>query len=247
VTLSPTLFVLGGSSDIGFAVASTYASEGWNIVLAVRDPSAGERNAKDLETRFGIEVQLITCDVCSENALQTLFSQITMLPDTVVSVVGSLGAQARTPSDPHSVTKTLRTNFEGPALLLEEFGCRMAARGSGTIVGVSSVAGDRGRGSNYIYGSAKAGFTAFLSGLRNRLAKRAVHVLTVKPGFVRTRMTKGLSMIKVLTAEPSEVGKAIYHAAETGKKNIIYVKPIWRMIMMVINCIPEFIFKRLNL
>src|SRR4051794_12389565 len=101
----------------------------------------------------------------------------------------------------------LRANFEGPALLLGLFAERFLARGSGVLIGVSSVAGDRGRGSNYAYGAAMAGFTAFLSGLRNRLAPSGVKVLTVKPGFVRTRMTAGLKLPPLLTAEPEEVGR----------------------------------------
>jgi len=142
----------------------------------------------------------------------------------------------------------LRTNFEGPALLLGLFAERFLARGSGTIVGVSSVAGDRGRGSNYLYGAAKAGFTAFLSGLRNRLAPKGLRVVTVKPGFVRTQMTAGMKLPPLLTAEPVEVGRAIFTTAEKKSGgDVIYVRPIWRPVMMVIGSIPERIFKRLRL
>ena len=141
----------------------------------------------------------------------------------------------------------LRTNFEGPALLLGLFAERLLARGSGTIVGVSSVAGDRGRGSNYLYGAAKAGFTAFLSGLRNRLAPNGLRVITVKPGFVRTQMTAGMKLPPVLTAEPDEVGRSIFTAAEKGSSDVIYVRRLWRPVMMVIGSIPERIFKRLRL
>ena len=141
----------------------------------------------------------------------------------------------------------LRTNFEGPALLLGLLAERFLARGSGTLVGVSSVAGDRGRGSNYLYGAAKAGFTAFLSGLRNRLAPKGLRVVTVKPGFVRTQMTAGMKLPPVLTAEPGEVGRAIFTAAEKSSRDVIYVRPIWRPVMMAIGSIPERFFKRLRL
>jgi short-subunit dehydrogenase len=120
---------------------------------------------------------------------------------------------------------------------------RFVQRGSGTIVGVSSVAGDRGRASNYVYGSAKAGFTAFLSGLRNRLARQGVHVLTVKPGFVRTRMTRGMKLPGALTADPVLVGREIYAAAIT-RKDVVYVYPSWRLIMGIIKMVPEGIFKK---
>ena len=115
------------------------------------------------------------------------------------------------------------------------------------IAGVSSVAGDRGRASNYAYGAAKAGFTAFLSGLRNRLAKQGVHVLTVKPGFVRTAMTMGMKLPPPITAAPDEVGAAIYRAAEQSRRNVIYVRPIWRLIMGIIVHIPESLFKKMKL
>ena len=97
-----------------------------------------------------------------------------------------------------------------------------------------------------VYGSAKAGFTAFLSGLRNRLAKKGVHVLTVLPGFVNTAMTSGMDLPEKLTAEPEEVGQAIVKAVKSGR-NVIYVRPIWQVIMTIIRAIPEPIFKKLNL
>ena len=140
----------------------------------------------------------------------------------------------------------MRANFEGPASVLAVLANRFEARGSGTLVGISSVAGDRGRATNYIYGAAKAGFTAYLSGLRNRLAKKGVHVVTVLPGFVATRMTDGLDLPPKLTAEPAEVGEAIALAVEK-KRNVIYVKPIWWLVMAVIRNIPEAVFKGLKL
>jgi decaprenylphospho-beta-D-erythro-pentofuranosid-2-ulose 2-reductase len=114
------------------------------------------------------------------------------------------------------------------------------------IIGISSVAGDRGRGSNYVYGSAKAGLTALLSGLRNSLAGRGIRVMTVKPGFVDTRMTAGMALPKLLTAQPGEVARAVINAHLRGK-DVIYVKPIWRVIMTVIRAIPEFIFKKMKI
>ena len=122
----------------------------------------------------------------------------------------------------------------------------MEQRGSGTIIGVSSVAGERGRASNYIYGSAKAGFTAFLSGLRNRLRKSGVTVITVKPGYVRTRMTEGLNLPAVLTADPDELARAIRNA-HRKKRLVVYYRPIWRLIMFVIRCLPESVFTRMRL
>ena len=122
----------------------------------------------------------------------------------------------------------------------------MEGRGSGCIIGISSVAGDRGRASNYIDGAAKGGFSAFLSGLRNRLATKGVQVLTVKPGFVNTRKTAGMKLPKPLTAEPEEVARAII-AATARRKDIIYVRPIWWLIMAIIGAIPERMFKKMKI
>jgi short-subunit dehydrogenase len=122
----------------------------------------------------------------------------------------------------------------------------MELRGKGAIIGISSVAGERGRQSNYFYGSAKAGFTAYLSGLRNRLYKKGVHVMTVKPGFVRTKMLDNMQTPGPLTAMPSQVAEDIYQGL-TKKKNSIYTKSVWRPVMYVIKSIPEPIFKKLKL
>jgi hypothetical protein len=119
-------------------------------------------------------------------------------------------------------------------------------RRSGFIVGISSVAGDRGRKSNYIYGSAKAALTAYLSGLRNRLYDAQVHVMTVKPGFVATKMTEGMDLPEKLTAQPEEVAKDIYKAQQKSK-DVLYTKSIWRFIMMIITAIPEWKFKGMSI
>jgi short-subunit dehydrogenase len=141
----------------------------------------------------------------------------------------------------------IRTNFEGPALLLLLFADGFAKRGSGTLIGISSVAGDRGRASNYIYGSSKAGFSQFLSGLRARLRGKGVHVVTVKPGFVRTAMTSGMKLPPLLTAEPHEVADAVFARGQNGGASVIYVRRIWQLIMFIIRALPEPLFVRLGL
>ena len=241
-----TVLVVGGTSDIGRATALHYAQGGWQVWLAARDAEGARRNAQDIATRTGSSVEVQVLDVLDSERLTAFVDGLPALPDTVVSVVGELGDQTRAQSDLEHARTVLRTNFEGPALLLGLFAERFAARGSGTIVGISSVAGDRGRGSNYVYGAAKAGFTAFLSGLRNRLASAGVRVITVKPGFVRTRMTQGMKLPPLLTAEPDEVGRAIFAAGEK-RGDVIYVRPVWRGVMGVIGIIPETVFKRLRL
>ncbi|MDC0505807.1 SDR family NAD(P)-dependent oxidoreductase, partial [Amylibacter sp.] len=168
------------------------------------------------------------------------------LPAVAVCAVGYMGQQAENERDVQAAAQVMRSNFEGPASILGVLANRFEQRGSGTLVGISSVAGERGRATNYVYGSAKAGFTAFLSGLRNRLAKRGVHVVTVLPGFVATQMTEGMDLPVKLTAGPNEVADAIARAVKL-KKDMIYVKPLWQVIMMIIRNIPERVFKRMKI
>jgi len=243
-----TLLLVGATSDIGHATALAYAQAGWDILLAARNEESARRNAEDIGTRSPAKVSVHRLDVLETNGLALFIDNLPVLPDTVVCVVGELGEQSRAQSDLDHASMVMRTNFEGPALLLGLIAERFLARGTGTIVGVSSVAGDRGRGSNYVYGAAKAGFSAYLSGLRNRLAAVGLRVITVKPGFVRTRMTAGMKLPPMLTAEPEEVGKAILAAAE-GKRSrdVVYVRALWRPVMMAISSIPEPVFKKLRL
>jgi short-subunit dehydrogenase len=243
-----TVLIVGGSSDIGRAVGLRYAAAGWNVHLAGRSREAVQRNADDVAARTGAAVPIHDLDILDTGRFSSFADRLPVLPDTLVCVVGALGEQKRAETDIAHAAEVLRANFEGPALLIGEFANRMTARGTGTLVGVSSVAGDRGRASNYVYGSAKAGFSTFLSGLRNRLSKAGgVHVVTVKPGFVRTKMTAGLALPPLLTAEADEVADTIYAAAETRRRPVVYVRWMWRPIMWIIGAIPETIFRRLSL
>jgi decaprenylphospho-beta-D-erythro-pentofuranosid-2-ulose 2-reductase len=240
------LLVLGGTSDIGRATALFFAMQGWTVQLAGRDLTALQREAADIATRSGAAVTTHVIEILDTASFPGFIERLQTLPDAVVSVIGLLGDQARAESDPDHATTIIRSNFEGPALMLGLFAERFLTRGSGTIVGVSSVAGDRGRASNYAYGSAKAGFSAFLSGLRNRMTKHGIHVVTVKPGFVHTRMTDGMNLPAPLTAEPDEVARAIWRGT-IKQKNQIYVRPIWAFIMFIIRSVPESVFKKTSI
>ncbi|WP_029617762.1 SDR family oxidoreductase [Pseudorhizobium marinum] len=243
-----SVLLLGATSDIGRATALTYAQAGWDVQLAGRNLEAVQREADDIGTQSGATVSVHRLDILDSEQFEGFLAGLPALPDTVVCAVGELGEQPRAEKDVEHARIVMRTNFEGPALLLGLLAERFAARGSGAIVGISSVAGDRGRASNYVYGAAKAGFTAFLSGLRNRLASAGVRVVTIKPGFVRTRMTAGMKLPGPLTAEPKEVSAAIFAAAEAKtRRDVIYVRGIWWPLMTVIRSIPEPLFKKLRL
>ena len=182
-----TALVIGATSDIGRAIAHALAEDGCALQLAARDPARLEREARDLRVRTGVAVTAHRCDVLDEDGGVSLLDTLDPLPDVAVCVVGRLGDQAESQRDGAAAERVMRTNYVGPALLMGALAERFEQRGGGVLVGVSSVAGERGRAANYVYGSAKAGFTAFLSGLRGRLAASGVHVVTVQPGFVRTR------------------------------------------------------------
>jgi short-subunit dehydrogenase len=242
-----SLLVLGGSSDIGRATALRFAESGWRIFLAGRDREALQREADDIGARADATVSVHALDILDERSFEAFADDLPCLPDAILCVIGLIGTQRLAETDLAHAHTIIRSNFEGPALILGIFAERLAARGEGTIVGVSSVAGERGRASNYVYGAAKAGFTAFLSGLRNRFGKTRVRVVTVLPGFVRTRMTEGMKLPRFLTADPEEVAHAIFRAVFTKPREVIYVKPIWLIIMTVIRAIPERVFMKLRI
>lgn len=240
------VLILGAASGIARAVARSFAEAGHPIQLAARSVARLEDDAADLRTRYDAEVTLHEFDALALDSHTSFVAGLPKLPDVAICAVGAMGIQEDSETDPMAAAIVMRSNFEGPASILALLGNAMEARGSGTLVGISSVAGDRGRASNYVYGAAKAGFTAFLSGLRNRLAKKGVHVVTVLPGFVKTAMTKGMETPAPLTAEPEETGAAIFKAV-TRKTNVIYTRPIWRIVMAVIRNIPEPVFKKTSI
>ncbi len=244
--MTEPVLILGARSDIARATAHVFAAKGYPIQLAARNVASLEADKADLETRYGVTVTLHEFDAVAIEDHSHFVDNLPELPQIAVTAVGFMGDHDESMRHPLAAARVLRANFEGPALILGELSERFAARKYGTLVGISSVAGDRGRATNYIYGSAKAGFTAFLSGLRNRLAKENVHVVTVLPGFVNTSMTEGMDLPGKLTAEPEELGEAIYKAVEKSR-NIIYVRPIWWLVMMIIRNIPEAIFKKMSI
>lgn len=242
----PPVLILGARSDIAKAVAHKFAALGHPIQLAARNVETLEADKIDLELRYNVAVTLHAFDALAMETHEAFIAALPQLPRVAVCAVGLMGDQDESEHDMGAASRVMRSNFEGPATILALLASRFEERGSGTLVGISSVAGERGRATNYVYGSAKAGFTAFLSGLRNRLAKCGVHVVTVLPGFIATQMTEGMDLPARLTAQPAEVADAIARAV-ARKKNIIYVRPVWRLIMLIIRNIPERIFKGLKI
>lgn len=241
--IASPVIVLGARSDIGRALARAYAARGCKVILAGRGDLEADR--KDLEIRADAGVRAVRFDV-TDGAPDAFFAGLGEVPGTVIMVAGLLGDQARSAAEDMTAATVMDTNYAGPARYLLAAARVMTGVPGACIIGISSVAGDRGRGSNFVYGSAKAGLTAFLSGLRNVHAKSGLHVMTVKPGFVATQMTAGMKLPPPLTAQPDEVARAIVSAHEKSR-DVIYVRGRWRLIMAIIRAIPERIFKRLSL
>lgn len=240
------VLILGATSDIGRATARAFAKCGHNILLAARDVKNIDADAVDLELRYGIEVTVCEFNALDTNSFANKFRDMNPQPSITICFVGMLGEQSQAQSDNEMADLIMRTNYNGPVQILGIIANAYEKKALGMIVGVSSVAGDRGRASNYIYGSAKAGFTTFLSGLRNRLNDKNVRVLTVKLGFAQTKMTEGMILPAFITAQPEEIADAIVKACAKDR-DVIYVRPIWRIIMVIIKFLPEFIFKRTKL
>ena len=241
-----TALIIGATSDIGRAIARRLARDGCALQLAARHAEDLAEEVQDMRARTAGAVTAHRCDVLDADGGVSLLDALEVLPDVAVCVVGLAGDQQAAQGDGAVAQRVMRTNYVGPALLLAALAERFEQRGRGVLAGVSSVAGDRGRASNYVYGSAKAGFSAFLSGLRNRLAGSGVHVVTVKPGYVRTRMTDGMDLPPRLTAEPDEVAQAVV-AAIRRRRDVVYVRRIWRVIMLIVRALPERLFKRTRL
>lgn len=238
-----TILVVGASSDIAKALCHLYASKGHDLVIAGRNIADLEKDAADYSIRHQVAVKVLELDVCATQKHHDILKSI--LPDCVglISVAGYLGDTPQALQNWNEAERILHTNFTGLVSILNLAATCFAERKSGWIVGISSVAGDRGRQSNFLYGAAKGGFSTYLAGLRNWCFHRGVHVLTVKPGFVDTKMTAELDLPKPLTAKPEQVAKKIFQAQQ-AKRNTLYVLWMWKWIMLIIRNIPESLFKK---
>ncbi len=241
-----TVLVLGAKSDIGIALAHRFAKEGYDVQLAARNSNRLKEDCFDINIRYGINATFYEFDALDLNSHENFILSLKKTPDIAIYAIGALGNQKEDEKNIKQSIEIIRTNFEGLVSIFGIFANYFKKRGSGTLIGISSVAGDRGRGSNYIYGSAKAGVSTFLSGLRNSLNPFGIHVITVKPGFVKTKMTSHLKLPKKLTTNPKIVANSIYYAYKS-RKNIVYIKPIWKYIMQFIKVIPESFFKKMKL
>jgi short-subunit dehydrogenase len=244
-----TVMILGATSGIARAVAASYAKRGHPLLLLGRDMAELQAIAADLAIRHGVSVTAHRFDALAYDTHESALSQaIASAPaplEGAVVAFGYLGDQAKGQADWAEAQRILDTNFTAAASTLTHLGNHLEAQRSGWLCVLSSVAGDRGRQSNYLYGSAKAGLTAFLSGLRARLFKAGVHVTTIKPGFVDTGMTFGKPGM-FLVASPDHAAEGIVKAV-SRRRDSAYVPGFWALIMLIIRSVPEPVFKRTKL
>lgn len=241
------MIVLGSTSEVAQAFVEKALQEGEKfekIYLFTSNKETTERFARHIDVKFLQQSEVIELDLMKEidyNKFDYINSNV------LFCAVGYLGEGTEEGLyDNKNTERIISINYSKLIPVMNYFAHKFESRRSGTIIGLSSVAGDRGRQSNFIYGSAKAAFTAYLSGLRNYLFSKKVHVLTIKPGFMATKMTEGLPLNPKLTATPKQAAASIYKAFKK-QKNVAYVLPIWSIIMVIIRNIPEFIFKKLKL
>jgi decaprenylphospho-beta-D-erythro-pentofuranosid-2-ulose 2-reductase len=242
------VLIVGATSGIAGETARAFAAYGARLFLTGRHSGRLEAVAADLRVRGAAQVEtavLEMTDLASHaGVVEAAYATLGGL-DVALVAHGTLPDQRRCEE---SVTETLRAlevNFTATVALLTVLANRFEAGGQGCIAVISSVAGDRGRQSNYVYGAAKGGLDRFLEGLRNRLFRSGVAVLTIKPGFVDTAMTAGLTK-NALFASPRRVGRAIHRAIE-ARRRVVYIPWFWRPIMLLVTALPESIFQRLRL
>lgn len=241
------ILIVGATSAIARGTAFAWASQGQRLLLAGRDQVELERLALDIRVRFNTSAQTVAIDLDDTAPREDWLTALEQTHGTIDGLLCAAGWMPDNESMRHGAVslQVIQRNLTGPIALLNAFADCCEQRKHGFIVAIASVAGDRGRQSNYMYGAAKGGLAIYLSGLRNRLNAVNVPVLTVKPGFVDTRMTFGLPGL-FLVADPFQVGAAIVKASDHGR-NEVYVPGFWRLILLIIRHVPEFLFKRLKL
>lgn len=245
------IIIFGATSAIASACARDWIAAGHNLFLVGRNADKLEIMRTDLLARStqGQVVEIATADLNDFSTHETLYAKAAEAlgaPDTVLVAHGSLPDQKACEASVDLTMREIRTNALSVISLATLAANLFEPRREGTIAVIGSVAGDRGRQSNYVYGAAKGMVDIFLQGLRNRLAKASVTVLTIKPGFVDTPMTAHIPTKGALWATPDDIGRGIIRAVN-HKRDVVYLPWFWRIIMLIIRSIPEAIFKRLSL
>lgn len=242
--------ILGALSAIAVATARIYAKEGAALLLAARNPERLKSLADDLRARGAKQVEIAAMDLeaAAADAPKHMTDWKAKLGglDHVHVIYGYLGAQDKASADPAELARITSSNYSTAVQWCEAAANIMRQQKRGSVVAVSSVAGDRGRRSNYAYGAAKGGLALYVQGLAHSLAPVGARAVAVKPGFVDTPMTDGMKKGGAMWASPEKVGRIIRRAADKGGP-IQYAPGRWRMVMMIIRSVPAFVFHKTKL
>lgn len=239
--------ILGGNSGLGQALALRFAQGGYHLLLTAKSiDQFDQRLTKRLISDYRISVSWIVFDGLDYQAHAGFYHSLPHQPEVVIMTIGHQGDQIKAQEDFKEVQRIMGANVMAQMSILNEVAKAMEQDKSGFIIGISSVAGERGRQKNYFYGAAKAAFTTYLSGLRNRLYGAGVQVMTVLPGYIRTPMLADAGVPGWLATTPEHAAQMIY-TAFLRKKKVLYITKKWRWIMWIIKTIPESIFCRLNI
>ncbi|PCI42815.1 MAG: short-chain dehydrogenase [Moraxellaceae bacterium] len=241
------ILIFGATSAIAKSTARCFAQRQDQLVLVARNASQLQVIGKDIAVRGAASVTTLISDLTQTDQHPELFRQATQAMgglDTVLIAHGSLPDQAQCVNSFQDTLQALNVNCLSHLSLLTTAANQFETQKQGTIIAITSVAGDRGHKSNYVYGSAKAAVNAFLEGLRHRLHGSNVRVITVKPGFVDTPMTAEFEK-GMLWASPDQVGQGIVKAIDK-QKEVVYLPGFWQWIMLLITLLPRTVFKRIN-
>lgn len=245
-----TVLILGVTSAIARALAAEFARQGHDLIVAARDKAETEAIASDLALRYRVKATAKPFEAEDFNShpafIEECIGDAAGALEGLVLGFGFMDEQAVAQKNFETAKRTVDVNLSATMSICERIAPHFEHIRHGFIAGISSVAGDRGRQTNYIYGAAKAGMSTYLQGLRNRLHASGVRVITIKPGFVDTKMTWGLPLPGPLVATPERAAREIY-VAITGKKDVAYVPWFWRYIILIIRSIPEWQFKKMKL
>lgn len=239
------VLVVGATSAVAQAFVREHARRGERLTLVARNCERLAPIAADAQVRGAAAVHCHALDLTDPTAAATVLAAVSA-PVTVALIAhGSLTDSARAETDAAYLAQEIAVNMTSACLWAQALAMHMAAHGGGVLAVISSVAGDRGRGSNHAYGAAKAGLTAFCSGLRARMHGSGVQVLTVKPGFIDTPMTAHIPHKGVLWADAEQIARGIDQAV-IRRRDVVYLPRFWRLVMTIVRLLPEPLFKRLR-
>lgn len=241
--INKTALILGATSDIGIQITNELLHLGWNVQITGKNQNLLNQITNDLKSKYQSEITSLYLDISDTKRHSQFVKNLKMIPDIVFSCIGYYEDQTLAKNDSDEFLKTIQINFTGIAILLNCLTLEMEKNKKGKVVVLSSVAGLRGRQLNFIYGSAKAALTTYLSGLRNLLHPH-IQITTILLGPVYTKMSAGHKLIPWITLQPKDAAKKIIRAGLNGKDEV-YIHWIWKYIMLGIRLIPEWIFKKL--